>query len=207
MAKFNSDNQMKFAYDWTDDKIHDTGIHKSSSGCVLGYTPDTLYVGYGRTLILATKNRVCNRMILPDFQSVMFDSTISSLINTLSQCGDNREEFRLLPPTEDELSPRWGYVDIEGKQWGVAPVDDMTTDINTCNLETLTHYSLPVLDRRTQNLLNRYSRVTKPKAMESMDTFYWEPLLKMYQGFGQEMPTGFINKKALYTAKHRLIGA
>ena len=191
-----------FAVKWTDDQIHESGIHMVGR-LSLQYTPDTLHLGRG-THPIAYKNRTVNAMVVPDLEAVKFPDNFEALFERLRRCwAPRRELLRTSKPTPENPGGGWGWNDLPGLVWPLAPVDVLCPSLQHCDLATLQHRSLPVLTRWCDRLLRRYARAENSQSLDSI-TRDWDELVQHFDSLRLTVPLTSIQKRTMSIAKVRL---
>jgi len=201
MATLTLEKLGPFTVDWIDDKIHDSGTHMVGR-LSLQYTPDTLHLGRG-THPVAYKNRTVSAMVLPDMESVKFPGNFETMHNRLYRCWTPRRELRRLGNPGSTDSSDYGWYDLPGLVWPLAPVDILDPSLQSCDLATLQHRSLPVLLRWSDRLLRRYARAKNSQDLDSI-TRDWDELVEHFGSLRLTIPLTSIQKRTMSMAKVRL---
>lgn len=200
MATLTLEKVGPFAVDWIDDKIHDSGTYMVGR-LALQYTPDTLHLGRG-TYPIAYKNRAVGAMILPDMEAVKFHNNFETLHDRIFRCWTPRRELRRVGITPDNPSG-YGWYELPGLVWPLAPVDVLCPSLQHCDLATLQHRCLPVLQRWSERLMRRYARAKDSRDLDSI-TRDWEEVVQHYTSLGLTVPETVLRKRSLVMAKVRL---
>jgi len=200
MATINLKDVGPFALKWIDDKIHDSGTHMVGR-LSLQYTPDTLHLGRG-THAIAYKNRVVGAMVLPDMESVRFHGNFETLHDRLFRCWTPRKELRRLGNKSDG-SAEYGWYDLPGLVWPLAPVDQLCPSLQHCDLATLQHRSFPVLQRWAERLVRRYARAKNSQDLDSI-TREWIEVVQHFGALQLTIPETLLHKRTVVLAKVRL---
>lgn len=200
MATINLKDIGPFALKWIDDKIQDSGTHMVGR-LSLQYTPDTLHLGRG-THAIAYKNRVVGAMVLPDMESVRFHNNFETLHDRLFRCWTPRKELRRLGDKPDGTAD-YGWYDLPGLVWPLAPVDVLGPSLQHCDLATLQHRCLPVLQRWSDRLLRRYARAKNSQDLDSI-TRDWDEVEQHYASLGLTLAQTALQKRSVVMAKIRL---
>lgn len=191
-----------FAVKWTDDQIHDSGIHMVGR-LSLQYTPDTLHLGRG-THPIAYKNRTFGAMVVPDLEAVKFPDNFEALFERLWRCWTPRRELlRTSEPTTENPGGDWDWHDLPGLIWPLAPVDVLCPSLQHCDLATLQHRCLPVLQRWSDRLLRQYSRAKNSQNLDLI-TRDWDDVIQHFVSLGLTMPATSLQKRVQLIAKVRL---
>lgn len=200
MATLTLEKVGPFAVDWIDDKIHDSGTHMVGR-LSLQYTPDTLHLGRG-THPIAYKNRAVPAMVLPDMESVRFHGNFETLHDRLFRCWTPRRELRRLGDKPDGTAD-YGWYDLPGLVWPLAPVDQLCPSLQHCDLATLQHRSLVVLTRWSERLMRRYARAKNSQDLDSI-TRDWDEVVQHFASLGLTIPETTLRKRTMLLAKVRL---
>jgi hypothetical protein len=200
MATLTLEKLGPFTADWIDDKIQDSGTHMVGR-LSLQYTPDTLHLGRG-THPVAYKNRVVSAMVLPDLESVKFPSNFETMHDRLFRCWTPRRELRRLGNKPDGTAD-YGWYDLPGLVWPLAPVDVLDPSLQSCDLATLQHRSLPVLLRWSDRLLRRYARAKNSQDLDSI-TRDWDEVEQHYESLKLSILGNALQKRTVLMAKVRL---
>ncbi|NDE17052.1 hypothetical protein EBZ80_19200 [bacterium] len=200
MATLTQEKLGPFAVDWIDDKVHESGTHMVGR-LSLQYTPDTLHLGRG-THAIAYKNRAVNAMVMPDMESVRFHSNFEILHERIFRCWTPRKELRRLGNTPSGTAD-YGWYDLPGLVWPLAPVDVMDPSLQHCDLATLQHRSLPVLLRWAERLTRCYVRADSQR-LKGLDV-EWSEVVSHFESLALTIPETLQNKRRISVAKARLI--
>jgi hypothetical protein len=202
MATLTLEKLGPFTADWIDDKIQDSGTHMVGR-LSLQYTPDTLHLGRG-THPVAYKNRTVSAMVLPDLESVKFPSNFETMHDRLFRCWTPRRELRRLGNKPDGTAD-YGWYDLPGLVWPLAPVDILDSSLQSCDLATLQNRSVTVLQRWADKLMRRYARA-KSCDLKGLD-MEWSAIESHYTSLDMTIPANLQDKRRVSTAKARLINS
>lgn len=200
MATLTLEKLGPFAVDWVDDKIHDSGTHMVGR-LSLQYTPDTLHLGRG-THPIAYKNRAVPAMVLPDMESVKYHGNFETLHDRLYRCWTPRRILERLGNKPDGTAD-YGWIDLPGLVWPLAPVDVLCPSLQHCDLATLQRRSLPVLQRWSDRLLRRYARAKNSQDLDAI-TRDWDEVVQHYESLKLSILGNVLQKRTVLMAKIRL---